>query len=430
MKRVRLLCCIAAAAALFIAMLTGCNVVAVKIKDIPNVTQAYFEGDPAASTFLIDLGEYVDANGCDLEFEESVSDENLVLAKIYEHTLSLEMKGTGTTEVTVTVKSNNKIAFTLPFSVTATLGDTRVPVALKIKDIGDVTKAFFQGNSEISSVKIDLNEYVDANGGSLSFKAAAADEDIVKAEINGRTLTLEMLKKGNTSVSVEVLSNEKAAFTLEFGVQANTNLNILCVGDSLTYGNADSSTAYPVFLQSYLSSATTAKVNVYNFGKNGASMAVSGTRYSDISYLYDNISSMRINTVVLMLGSNDATHWEKAKDTYEEQTYAMIEHYRAAFPDCRIILMVSPPTLQGNAFGIPNEVIRDSVNPIQRKIIADTGLPSIDLRELFESYMNETEGENTEEYRRLFVSETDGVHFSVEASQLVAQKVSELIYTL
>lgn len=424
------LCCITAAFILITATVTGCGSVATKIKDIPNITHAYFEGDPAASTLRLDLDEYVNANGNKVIYEESVSDENVVLAVISEHTLSLEMQGTGTSEVNINVKSGGKTAFTLTFGVTATIGDTRVPVAVKKKDIADVTKAYFEGNREISSVNIDLNEYVDANGGSLSFTAIVADENIVKATITGRTLTLEMLKKGTTRVSVDVLSNGKFAFGLEFGVKANTNLNILCVGDSLTYGNADPSTAYPVFLQKNLSSATTAKVNVYNFGKNGASMAVSGTRYSDIPYLYENISSMRINTVVLMLGTNDATRWEKAKDTYEQQTYAMIEHYRTAFPNCHIILMVSPPTLSGNAFKIPNEVIRDSVNPIQRKIIADTGLPSVDLRELFESYMNETDGENTKEYRELFVSETDGVHFSVKAAQLVAEKISEIIYAL
>ncbi len=425
-NRVRFFSYLVIVIALLTVTLTSCGAVATKIKDIPNITQNYFEGDSTASTYLIDLNEYVNANGSKVEYEV-VLNEQVAVAGINADTLSLEMKDAGTCNVTVTVKSNGKPAFTLPFVLTSTPGDNRVPVATKIKDIADVTKGYFAGNSENSTVKINLDKYVDANGGSLIFESTAADEGIVKAEIDGRTLTLEMLKRGRTDVCVKVVSNGKHAFNLEFGVQANTNLNILCVGDSLTYGNSDKSTAYPVFLQNMLSNATTANVNVYNFGKNGASMAVSGTRYSDITYLYDNIASLRITTVVLMLGTNDATHWEKAKDTYERQTYEMIEHYRTVFPNCHIVLMVSPPTLDGNGSGIPNDVIRACVNPIQRKIIGETGLPSIDLRELFESYMNDTDGENTKEYRELF---TDGVHFSVKAAKLVAQKVSELIYTL
>lgn len=86
----------------------------------------------------------------------------------------------------------------------------------------------------------------------------------------------------------------------------------------------------------------------------------------------------------------------------------------------QIILLTSPTTKESNSFGIPNEVIRDSVNPIQRQVAEELDLPLIDLRKIFDSYEGGLDA---------LVRPNDGVHFSVEAAKLVAGLIAdEIVY--
>ena len=59
-----------------------------------------------------------------------------------------------------------------------------------------------------------------------------------------------------------------------------------------------------------------------------------------------------VRVPVIMLGSNDANGWADAAAVYENELRALITAYKTAFPDAKIILVTSPPTLEGNAYGI------------------------------------------------------------------------------
>ena len=82
------------------------------------------------------------------------------------------------------------------------------------------------------------------------------------------------------------------------------------------------------------------------------------------------------------------------------------------------IMIVSPPTLNPNSFNIPNDVIKNNVNPIQRELAEEYGMEMLDLRELFE----EKEGGYTS-----FIRPGDGVHLSVDGAKFVAEQIAQIL---
>jgi lysophospholipase L1-like esterase len=80
--------------------------------------------------------------------------------------------------------------------------------------------------------------------------------------------------------------------------------------------------------------------------------------------------------------------------------------------------MVSPPVVTPNQFGIPNDEIRDYVNPIQRELAEEYGFEKLDLREEFEANPN-----FATEYLR---PNNDNVHFTKAGAQYVAGRVWDI----
>lgn len=188
---------------------------------------------------------------------------------------------------------------------------------------------------------------------------------------------------------------------------------VACIGDSLTYGHSWHNESYPVFLQKKLGD----KFIVENFGVNGSQ--ITGFGGSGSKYKYYDLNrytdSVKFNPDILfiMLGTNDATQWDKAKFTYENGYKSLIGSYQNVFPEAQIVLMTSPQTLDNNGFGIPNEKIGKYVYPLQRKIASDLKLPLIDIRDAFSKH----EGG----YESLL---KDGVHLSIEGAELVVEKIN------
>lgn len=80
-------------------------------------------------------------------------------------------------------------------------------------------------------------------------------------------------------------------------------------------------------------------------------------------------------------------------------------------------MMVSPPVVTPNQFGIPNAEIRDYVNPIQRALAEEYGFESLDLREEFEANPN---------YKTEYLRPNDNVHFTEAGAQFVAGRVWDI----
>lgn len=197
---------------------------------------------------------------------------------------------------------------------------------------------------------------------------------------------------------------------------------ITCVGDSLTAGHNWPSEAYPTFINGSLPTGSNAKI--INCGKNGASFKTFG-QYNpayNTTTEYQNSLKEQPDIVTILLGTNDATNWANEKDDFYQDYVDLIHLYQTHWDnEPQIILLTSPTTKDGNSFGIPNDTIRDEVNPIQRRVAEELELPLIDLRNIFDNYEGGLDA---------LVRPNDGVHFSVEAAKLVAGLIADEIVSL
>lgn len=238
-------------------------------------------------------------------------------------------------------------------------GCAPTPKAKKIADIPDITKAYLAGLEEYSTFTVDLSEYVDANGTEVAYTATSEFPDGCKVSVEGNTLSATVCTDGELSVNVEVSSNGKKAFDLSFIVSAYPCTRVACVGDSLKF---------------------------------------------------------EPDVVFLMLGTNDGYNWTGSASAFDAEYRKLISSYLDGGADT-VILMTAPPTLEKNAFNLPNDVIRDNVCPAQRAVAEDMGLPLLDLRTLLEE-----QEDLTSLYRP-----GDGVHFSVAGATLVAQYAADAL---
>ncbi|MCH5163138.1 MAG: hypothetical protein J1G38_06590 [Clostridiales bacterium] len=305
------------------------------------------------------------------------------------------------------------IAALLGFS-TACGGET----AKQKSDGADFTKGYFAGLADENTVAVDLRDYVDANGTKITYTVRSDNEDVVTAEVKGDTLTATVNgAEGSACITVGVKSNGKKAFDLFFTFTANVYERVACIGDSLTYGHAWHDQSYPVYLQELLGD-----IEVKNFGYNGASVTDRSTnynlKYSKLKEYADSLA-FKPDIAVIMLGSNDGWAWKGSEPTFEREYKKLIDAYFEAGAK-EVFLLTAPPTLDGNAFDIPNDILVSEVCPTQRRIADEYGLPLVDVREAFEAQ---------EDLNSLF-RPGDGVHFSVDGAKLVASLVKDALVKL
>lgn len=222
------------------------------------------------------------------------------------------------------------------------------------------------------------------------------------------------LELGQNSVTIKYEN-----LSLSYDIVVKEKYHLACLGDSLTYGHMWQNQAYPV----YLSNLVSDKYDVGNFSYNGLSITGYGGSFDnpDERYIKRNEYKQSLefapDIIAIMLGTNDATGWTNAQDIFEDEYRVLLDSYLELFPDVRVIMMVSPPCISPNQFSIPNDIIKENVNPIQRDLADDYGFEVLDLREEFE----EVEG-----YESKYLRPNDGVHFTVEGAEYVASRVWDI----
>ena len=221
------------------------------------------------------------------------------------------------------------------------------------------------------------------------------------------------LNQNNVTIKYENL-------TLDYAIKVVEKYHIACVGDSLTAGHYWANESYPT----KLSGIVDKHYEVGNFGVNGISITGYGGSWDDpeMRYIkqdvYTNSVSFSPDIFAIMLGTNDATGWAKAEATFDEYYHILLDAYIEQFPLAKFIMMVSPPTKDGNQFGIPNQTIKDEINPRQRDLADEYGFELLDLREEFEA---------VSDYESKYLRpNNDGVHFTVEAAEYVANRVWDI----
>ncbi len=209
-------------------------------------------------------------------------------------------------------------------------------------------------------------------------------------------------------------------YSVSYPISVKEKYRIACVGDSLTKGHTWPNQSYPSYLSQYVSS----DYEVGNFGENGISITGYGGSWNNptMSYIkqhfYTDSLAYKPDIIAMMLGTNDATGWTNAEATFIDEYRVLLDAYLEALPNVKIIMMVSPPTVYPNMYNIPNDTIRDFVNPIQRELAEEYGFEILDLREEFEATPN---------YVSLYLRpNNDNVHFTEAGSQFVANRVWDI----
>ena len=162
-------------------------------------------------------------------------------------------------------------------------------------------------------------------------------------------------------------------------------IRIACIGDSLTWGYSLPDPrwqSYPALLQEKLGAAYA----VRNFGCNGASVRFD----ADLPYVetmaYGESRAWNPDIVLLMLGSNDCTPWNWDAESFRRDYGRIVASYRDLPSQPRIILIapVRMFRVMGLTFGgLSPETLEEGVRTVIREVAAESGLPCIDLVDLF-----------------------------------------------
>ena len=292
---------------------------------------------------------------------------------------------------------------------------------IQIQSPGTISKSYFENDTEASTFTIDMYDYINPNGvEGVEFIPTCSNKDCVTLTVEDGHIIKGVLNdvQGNFSLTVQVKVKGVLKKALTFSLQATEIKRVACIGDSLTAGHSWSKEAYPVYLQQEF----TSNITVNNYGKNGANITSYGGSGSNYQYTklaeYTNSKNFKPNVAVIMLGTNDATQWANAKATFTELYRSSINEYLAI--NAQVIIVTSPPTIYPNEFSIPNEEIKNYVNPIQREIAEELDLPLVDAREAFESHPDGISS----------LLRSDKVHLSVKGAQFIADLIAEKIKTL
>ena len=262
-------------------------------------------------------------------------------------------------------------------------------------------------------------EMFDTTGLKIGFKCTDCGEVLEEPVWYENNVDLEV---GQESITIK--SNWGGGdYTIEYPITVKEKFHIACIGDSLTYGHMWRDKAYPV----YLSNKVSKYYEVGNFSYNGLSITGYGGSFDnpDERYIvrdeYKQSLAFKPDVFAIMLGTNDATGWAKAEPTFYDEYKILLDSYIEEIPDAQFIMMVSPPCISPNQFSIPNDVINDSVNPIQRDLADEYGFEVLDLREEFEAHEN---------YESDYLRPNDGVHFTEMGAEYVANRVWEIVQNL
>ncbi|HEY4185122.1 MAG TPA: GDSL-type esterase/lipase family protein [Polyangia bacterium] len=192
--------------------------------------------------------------------------------------------------------------------------------------------------------------------------------------------------------------------------------HVACVGDSITYGYAASSSAaaYPSVLQTLLGSS----VKVSNFGHSGTTMMSvadqpyqNTTEYTGATSFVSGAGTAAVVDVIIMLGTNDSKpyNWMVGNDTRAQQFVtdcgAMVDHF-ASLSTHPLVFLALPPRAFANTYQIDGAIIHDQILPLLQQVATARGLPIIDL------------DTPTASHAELF---PDGVHPNDTGYALVAQ---------
>lgn len=305
----------------------------------------------------------------------------------------------------------------------------------KISEISDQSRGYF--GSGYDTITIDISEYVEANGSTLTYSAASSNTAFATVSIDGDELSIKLKSgEGSADVTLDVFVGEEKYLMYEFTVTPKKYTKILCVGDSLTA----SAPSYPTYLQEIVGSGIT----VGSYGRSGASLSAftNNDNYGaynsewNQSIYEDGIEFAKdAELLIIMLGTNDATKLEEngqpkfdwdalnIRAAYKEAYASLINDYKTANPDIEIVMMTSPPVLDidvendiNTTLRISNDILEEKTYPLQLEVAEELGIRLLDFR----AYVKARSGGYADILR-------DGIHFNEAGARFFADFIAKRI---
>ena len=184
---------------------------------------------------------------------------------------------------------------------------------------------------------------------------------------------------------------------------------VVCVGDSITQGVGvtDASTSsYPAQLSKKLGS----NYQVLNYGVGGTTVLDGDSAYTATSF-YNKALRSGASVVIIALGTNDCRTDGWDADAFETAYQALVNEIYHAKADADIILVLPSP-IYITAYNYDDEILRNEMIPIIRKIADEYGFKTVDA-------YSALEGKES-----LF---TDGLHPNEKGAALLARLVKKAI---
>lgn len=195
---------------------------------------------------------------------------------------------------------------------------------------------------------------------------------------------------------------------------AQKKIKVACVGNSITFGYllADPATeSYPSQLQQMLG----ASYEVANFGKSGATLLNQGHRPYMKQEEFQKAKAFAGDIVIIHLGINDTDprDWPDYRDFFVTDYLALIDSFKVANPQCRIIISRLTPIFDRHPrFESGTRDWHDEIQLAIEAVAQYAGLQLLDLHEVLYPYP--------------FML-PDAVHPNKEGASLMAQAVYSAI---
>lgn len=197
-------------------------------------------------------------------------------------------------------------------------------------------------------------------------------------------------------------------------VSGSGEKKVLCVGDSLTYGQgvftSRDTDSYPALLADLLGE----EYQVWNYGLTARTLQSTGNLPYCDEKQYEESLSQNADIVILMLGTNDSKPDFWNAEQFEEEYRQFIQQYQAMESSPEVYIMLPPAIFlkNPNSGNCSDSIVREELIPIITLLSQQTGAGLIDLYSI------------TEDHPEWY---GDGLHLDLAGNEAIAQEIYDAI---
>lgn len=197
-------------------------------------------------------------------------------------------------------------------------------------------------------------------------------------------------------------------------VSGNGNTTVLCVGDSITYGQG---VLFKRKTQTYtylLSSLSDGEYTVLNYGLSNRTLLSSGNMPYTNEKFYEKSLKEDADIVTIMLGTNDSKEANWNPSRYKQELETFIKTYQNMQSHPTVYVMLPPKIfIDGIENGNCNNVtLVNEVIPIINEVCSSINVTTIDLYTI------------TKDHPEFF---DDGLHPNYEGNIVIAKEIYKII---